>query len=294
MNRTCCKKSFAVGLGLLLVSVGLLPVAEAGTWGVKRDWSKVQSVPVGTLTTVKLYGDRYPKGSREITGQFKSATPEAVTLLLFDGKSRTLRKQDVHQVLVYRPLKKRYQGWLAMGIAACFLQTMMIKAGDAPGPTQLILHGIFVPATGAIAFLAAPKMGGIYTMPIWARDAARKTPSRQGWVTPADLRKAGSRLGDEASPGRLWLQAREARIRDGILLDSSTPAGIASLAKHGQPPHLVARGRRTRLKNREGSYGSQSLAQVTQHRNDEGPQAEDHSEQHGQEGVEGSGGRLAR
>ena len=259
MNRKCCKKSFAVGLAFLLVSVGLLPVAEAGTWGIKRDWSKVQSVPVGTLTTVKLYRDRYPKGSRKITGHFKSATPEAVTLLLLDGKSRRLRKQDVHQVLVYRPLKKRYQGWLAIGIAAGVLQTMLIKAGDASATTQLIVHGAFVPATGAIAFLAAPKMGGIYTMPIWARDAARKTPSQQGWVTPADLRKAGSRLADEASPGRLWLQAREARIRDGILLDSSTLTGIHSLVKHGQLPHLMARGRRLGLKNRQGSYGSHSL-----------------------------------
>ncbi len=249
MNRTCCKKSFAVALALLLVSIGLLPVAEAGTWGVKRDWSKVQSVPVGTLTTVKLYRDRYPKGSLKITGHFKSATPEAVTLLLWDGKSRTLRKQDVHQVLVYRPLKKRYQGWLATGIAAGVLQTMLIKAGDASGTTHLMLHGIFVPATGAIAFLAAPKMGGIYTVPIKAIDAARKTPSQQSWVTPADLRKAGSRLADEASPGRLWLQAREARIRDGMLLDSPTPARITSLAKHGQPPHLVAREHRTALKD---------------------------------------------
>ena len=259
MNRTCCKKSFAVGLALLLVSVGLLPVAEAGTWGVKRDWSKVQSVPVGILTTVKLYRDRYLKGSLKITGHFKSATPEAVTLLLWDGTSRTLRKQDVHQVLVYRPLKKRYQGWLATGIAAGVLQTMLIKAGDASGTTHLILHGIFVPATGAIAFLAAPKMGGIYTVPIKARDAARKTPSQQSWVTPADLRKAGSRLADEASPGRLWLQAREARIRDGMLLDSPTPARTTSLAEHGQSPHLVARGRRHGLKNREGRYGSHSL-----------------------------------
>ncbi len=235
MNRTCCKKSFAVGLALLLVSVGLLPVAEAGTWGAKRDWSKVQSVPVGTPTTVKLYRDRYPKGSREITGHFKSATPEAVTLLLFDGKSCTLRKQDVHQVLVYRPLKKRYQGWLAMGIAAGVIQTMLLTAGNASGTTQLIVNGTFVPATGAITFLAAPKMGGIYTVPIWARDAARKTPSQQGWVTPADLRKAGSRLADEASPGRLWLQAREARIRDGMLLDSSTPTGVASVREQNLP-----------------------------------------------------------
>ncbi|MDE2756707.1 MAG: hypothetical protein OXI92_09195, partial [Acidobacteriota bacterium] len=55
---------------------------------------------------------------------------------------------------------------------------------------------------------------------------------------------AGSRLADEASPGRLWLQAREARIRDGMLLDSSTLTGIHSLVKHGQlPPFPLSLGR---------------------------------------------------
>ena len=291
-QRKRFREALGAGLMLLLILVHS-PVAEAGMWG-RRDWSRVQAVVPGTRTTVLLYKDRAPRGRRKIEGQFHSATVESVTLIPGHGQTRTLQKQAVEKVLVYRSVEKRYQGWLTAGILTA------IVAGSAArdeGPTGRVAPAGIMLVVGVptlVAFLVAPKMGGVYNVPPDRRNDPTQTPSQHGWVTPADMRKAGSRLVDEAIPGRLWLHAREARIRDGILLDSSTPARIASLAKHGQPPHLVARGRRTGLKNREGSYGSQSLAQVAQHRNDEGPQAEDHFEQHGQEGAEGSGGRSAR
>ena len=78
------RKSTAVGLVLLLTMIGLSPVAEAGTW-IRRDWSKVQRVPPGSRTRVRLYKDRALAGLRKIEGRFKSATAEAITLSLPGG-----------------------------------------------------------------------------------------------------------------------------------------------------------------------------------------------------------------
>ena len=74
------------------------------------DWSKVQAVPPGKPTTVLLYKDEAPRGSRKIKGLFDSATVETITLMLEDGQTRTLQKQSVRKVLTRRPFAKR---WMA-------------------------------------------------------------------------------------------------------------------------------------------------------------------------------------
>lgn len=64
------RQGTATGLVLLLTVIGFSPVAEAGTW-IRRDWSKVQRVPPGIRTRVRLYKDRAPAGLRKIEGRFK-------------------------------------------------------------------------------------------------------------------------------------------------------------------------------------------------------------------------------
>ena len=228
-NRKIASRSTAGGLVLLLVLVGLSPRAEAGFW-VKQDWSRVQAVTPGTPTTVLLYKDKAPRGKRKITGRFHSATAESVILLLPDGQTRSLKKQAVLKVLVYRPREKRYQGWVTLAVGAALgLPGMLHPEADLTALGKAVVTTAFIVVPTAIAFLVAPRMGDIYFIPPDRRNDPTKKPSQHGWITPADMRKAGSRLVDEASPGRLWLQAREARIRDGMLLDSSTPTGIDSV-----------------------------------------------------------------
>ena len=249
-NWRLSSRSAAAGLVLLLVATN----PSAATAKIKPDWSKVEAARRGTPTTVWLYEDQAPPGERKIGGRFHSATAEAITLLLPAGQRRTLQKQVVKQVLFFRPLANRYEGWIALAVSAT-LASLAASAGhdsvddESLGKGYLISHSVITLPVTAIAFLIAPKMGSVYNVPLDRRNDPTQTPSQHGWVTPADMRKAGSRLVDKASPGRLWLQAREARIRDGILLDSSTPARIHSLVKHGQLPYLVARERRTALKD---------------------------------------------
>ena len=230
-QRKRFREALGAGLVLLLILVHS-PVAEAGMW-VRRDWSRVQAVVPGTRTTVLLYKDRAPKGKRKIEGQFHSATVESVTLILGHGQTRTLQKQAVEKVLVYRSVEKRYQGWLTAGILTAVVAGLAAR-GEGSSESlhpRVAATGIMlvVGVPTVIAFLVAPKMGGVYNVPPDRRNDPTQTPSQHGWVTPADMRNAGSRLVDEASPGRLWLHAREARIRDGILLDSSTPPKINSV-----------------------------------------------------------------
>ena len=168
------RQGTATGLVLLLIVIGSSPVAEAGEW-IRRDWSKVQRIASGARTRVLLYKDRAPGGIRKVEGQFQSASTEVITLLLPDGQTLTLRKQAVEKVLVYRPIEKRYQGWITAGATAA------IFFGSAPGwdltsRSWALSSGLFVGLPTGIAFLAAPRWGGIYNVPRKLRDAAAPEP----------------------------------------------------------------------------------------------------------------------
>ena len=208
----------------VLVLLSLLIHPFPATARGKSDWSKVEALPPGTRTTVELYKDRAPSGKRKIEGHFRSATAKNITLLLPDGKRRTLQKPNVRKVLTFRPLSKRYQGWLAMGIAFGVLQTLLsmsARTDNVRGSTMLIAHGVFVPSTGAIAFLAVPKMGSIYDVPIKRRDDSAQTLSSE---------TASLLFSRESRSDQLRLQARRAVIRKDIPLD------LSSLPMRGAQP----------------------------------------------------------
>ena len=109
-----------------------------------------------------------------------------------NGKTRTLQKQAVRKVLVYRPILERYQGWVALGAAFGILQGLLSASASVDyvsGSTMAKTHaaltlpaGVIYPIfnkaseytfmakthaaltlpAGVIGFLAAPKMGEIY------------------------------------------------------------------------------------------------------------------------------------
>lgn len=168
------RSSTAAGLVLLLVLVGWPPTAAAK---IRSDWSKVQGVAPGTKTTVLLYEDQAPREKRKIKGQFQSATDESITLLLPDGQAQTLKKRAVRKVLVYRPFKERYQGWIAAGVGTTlFVPWAMSPEYDINLQWGLVLTGLFIGAPTVIAFLASPKWGGVYNVPRKLRDDAAPEP----------------------------------------------------------------------------------------------------------------------
>ena len=128
-------------------------------------WSRVQAVTPGTEIKVELYKDQVPRGSRKIQGHFHSATDDSITLRLKGGQRRTLQKHTVRKVLAYRSFEKRYQGWLAGAAGLAVSGAVMANSvGAEPGQVPMMLViGTFVPMV--IGFLAAPKMGKIYSVP---------------------------------------------------------------------------------------------------------------------------------
>ena len=163
----CFNQAIASGMMFVLVLVHS-PPADAG-W-VRRDWSKVEIITPGIETNVRLYKGHAPKGKRTIKGRFHSATAESVTLLLPDGQTGTYQKEVVEKVLVYRPVSKRYQGWLTLGIfggiwAGAAATAEPGSGDDPPVWFAAAVVSAFVAGPTVIAFLIAPKMGGVYNVP---------------------------------------------------------------------------------------------------------------------------------
>ena len=234
--RRFFSRSTASGFVLLLV-LASTPAAEAGL-GVKSDWSKVQAVARGTRTTVVLYKDQAPRGKRKTRGHFQSATVESIRLLLPDGQTSTLQQRAVRKVLVPRPLKKRYQGWITLAVAFGVVQTFASIDGVSTSEMARSHAPLTVPAT-VIAFLVAPKMGEIYSVPLKHRDnsSSKPAPSKQrsSKTAPAATKAAGDAgsasennlLPGEADPEILQWQARQALLRKGL------PLRLADLTVRG-------------------------------------------------------------
>ena len=219
------RQGTATGLALLLTVIGLSPVAEAGGTWIRRDWSKVQRVPPGTRTKVRLYKDRAPGGLRKIEGLFKTSTATAITLTLPGGNRHTLQKQDVTQVLVFRPLSKRYHVWITLGVSAGWsIPTVETKGYDLVPWGKLLYNGVFIGVPTVIAWLAAPKWGGVYNVPRKLRDDPAPEPS----PTATRQRSTNSGSGlllleDEAfGPELRQSQTRRPLLREKLLLELSS------------------------------------------------------------------------
>lgn len=227
------KTGIAGGMMFLLVSVHS-PTAEADAW-IRRDWSKVQRIAPGTRTRVLLYADRAPQGKREVKGDFHSATPGCITVTLKRGHTRTLRKQDVTKVLVYRPVANRYQGWITAGVAGGIIAGAAASdkghSEPLPGGAMALLVGGAIGAPTVIAFLAAPKWGGVYNVPLKLRDDPEPEPPQA--VTKQSSTTSGNGLlllEDEAFEAELGRsQTRRPLLREKLLLDLSIPRSINSV-----------------------------------------------------------------
>ena len=218
------RKSTAVGLVLLLTMIGLSPVAEAGTW-IRRDWSKVQRVPPGSRTRVRLYKDRALAGLRKIEGRFKSATAEAITLSLPGGNPYTLQKQDVTKVLVFRPLSKRYPGWITLAVSTgVSIPTVASYGSDLEPWGKWLLNGLYIGVPTLIAFLVSPRWGGVYNVPRKLRDDPAPKPLRPPNKGSSSTSGSGLLLLEDKAfgPELLRSQTRRPLLREKLLLDLSS------------------------------------------------------------------------
>ncbi len=105
-----------------------------------------------------------------------------------NGKTRTLQKQALRKVLVYRPIFERYQGWVALGAAFGILQGLLSASASfdyVSDSTMAKTHAALTLPAGVIGFLAAPKMGEIYHVPP-STGRAQRSPEkrRQRETTP--------------------------------------------------------------------------------------------------------------
>lgn len=173
------RKTIAIGL-VPLVLVAVL----SGCGGPKRHmptWSRVLAVSPQTETEVRLYKDEVPPGNDKIEGRFHSATDDSVTLTLPDGQGRTLPKQSVREFLIYRPILKRWSGWLTLGtpIVLTFL-FFAPEIGENPWGI-LVAGGLSLPFS--VAAFQGSRMGGIYDVPPEYRTPP-PPPAKQWFQTP--------------------------------------------------------------------------------------------------------------
>ena len=149
-------------MAVMLLLAGLPVLAK-----VRSDWSRVQAVPPSRPMTVWLYKDKAQPAHRKIVGRFKSATAASITLLLPEGRSRTMERTSVRKVLVRRPFKKRWPGWAALVVSATALELFCAVGVDDCNfgvLPRLQAHGLI---TGLITggFFGGSRNVGIYNVP---------------------------------------------------------------------------------------------------------------------------------
>ena len=140
--------------------------SEAKKVAKKADWARVQAVASHRKTVVRLYEDAAPPASRRIKGRFVSATADSITLRLKDGQTRIFQKSAVRKVLISRPFKERWPGWVAMGVSIASLEIAIALFAESTPPVLLRLgsHAFYTLPTAAVFFYGS-RMKGIYKVP---------------------------------------------------------------------------------------------------------------------------------
>ena len=143
----------------------------------KADWSRVQAVPHHRKSVVQLYKDAAPPESRRIKGRFDSATADSITLMLKDGQTRTVQKQAVRKVLIFRPFGKRWQGWVALAVLVAFFESHEAVTGELDRRGHAIVN---LPIATGVFFASWKK--GVYNVPPKHRmlSQADRPPVAQG------------------------------------------------------------------------------------------------------------------
>ena len=132
----------------------------------RAQWSRVEAVPVGTRTDVALFEDEAPPDSRRITGRFRSATADSLTLALDDGMARTLVKSAVQMVHTRRPVWKRSAGWtLFLDVSTVFAVLAHAGAEGGGGIGGAIQAGVIYGLLASVPGFTLQRTQRIYEAP---------------------------------------------------------------------------------------------------------------------------------
>ena len=125
-------------------------------------------------------------------------------------------------------MEKRYQGWITAGVAGGIIAGGAARGKDASEPLPAgigaLVVGAAIGAPPVIAFLAAPKWGGVYNVPLKLRDDSEPEPPPAVTKQSSNTSGSGLLLLEDAAFG-LELrrsQSRRPLLREKLLLDLSS------------------------------------------------------------------------
>lgn len=133
---------------------------------VKRDWSKVQKISIGTNMIITIYQDGNHKNSK-IKGVFESSTSESLTIIS-SGHPRTFNKSMVKKIAIRRKFMKNKSGWKALWIAGASVEAALIILAIGDSNPIFTKEHIFVNAVVSfpisVAFFLFDRYAIIYNI----------------------------------------------------------------------------------------------------------------------------------
>lgn len=115
--KSYCRLSYSdrVRLGLAAFAALMLFSGILHADPVMTDWTRVVAVQPGKRILVRLYKDSAPPGSVAMEGQFASATVGGISIVQRDGTPRTIARERIRRVAVWRATKKRARNAAIVG-----------------------------------------------------------------------------------------------------------------------------------------------------------------------------------
>lgn len=141
--------SIPLWLTILTVSPTIIFAQDTAITSKHSDWSRIQSLSVGTKIRVRLLKKESSK-KRTIKGFFSSNTDNSITISFKNGTAQTIEKSSVSTVRSRRRFKERYTGFI-IGIPVAIITAYLYngrKAHDITPIFRLIFPAMYtVPAT---------------------------------------------------------------------------------------------------------------------------------------------------
>ena len=157
----CVTGARSSGSAVQLVPSEHSPAAPSGS-----DWEAVEAIVPGTEIEAHLAEPPAVLDDRVITGEFRSATPDALMLTFTTRQkqqTRTLERQAIQRVRSPRRFWKRPLGWAAFGgFGLASMAYLNANQETTPGNVGS-LWGLSL--LGALPFFAISAMGTVYEVP---------------------------------------------------------------------------------------------------------------------------------
>ena len=126
---------------------GVLALAGVPAQALPRgDWTRVERLPQGIPTRVTLHASDPADGRNKARGLLESVDSASITLMLRDGRTRTIERDRIRKVAVRRQFAKRYAGWIVAGLTIATTWLLAAKNADPLYPP------LYIPGAGLSGF----------------------------------------------------------------------------------------------------------------------------------------------